>query len=71
MPGYAPVRQGPLPMRRREEEVAIMRRIVARTYADPVRYAARIELFGSLGMTREDAMDFVRSGPVSEPGGRA
>jgi hypothetical protein len=28
-----------------EEDLAIMRRIIERTYADPERYAARIGLF--------------------------
>ncbi len=28
-----------------EEDLAIMQRIVERTYADPVRYASRIALF--------------------------
>ena len=28
-----------------EEDLAIMRRIIERTYADPVRYASRIAIF--------------------------
>ncbi len=32
-----------------EEDLAIMRRIVERTYADPVRYASRIALFERFG----------------------
>ena len=32
-----------------EEDLAIMQRIVERTYADPVRYADRIALFERFG----------------------
>ena len=34
-----------------EEDLAIMRRIVERTYADPVRYADRIALFERFAQT--------------------
>ncbi len=37
-----------------EEDLAIMQRIVERTYADPERYAARIALFERFGVTRPD-----------------
>ena len=35
-----------------EEDLAIMQRIVERTYANPKRYAARIALFERFGATR-------------------
>ncbi len=38
-----------------EEDLAIMRRIVERTYADPVRYASRIALFERSGLSQEQA----------------
>ncbi len=36
-----------------EEDVALMRRIVERTYADPVRYADRIALFERFAQTSD------------------
>ncbi|MHC4447652.1 MAG: hypothetical protein ACYSXF_07730 [Planctomycetota bacterium] len=38
-----------------EEDLAIMQRIVERTYADPVRYASRIALLERCGLTTEEA----------------
>ena len=36
-----------------EEDLAIMRQIIERTYADPVRYASRIALFERFGVRRQ------------------
>ncbi len=36
-----------------EEDLAIMQRIVERTYADPVRYADRIALFERFAQTSD------------------
>ncbi len=36
-----------------EEDLAIMQRIVERTYADPVRYASRIALFERFAQTSD------------------
>ncbi len=36
-----------------EEDLAIMQRIVERTYADPVRYASRIALFERFAQTTD------------------
>ncbi len=41
-----------------EEDLAIMQRIVERTYADPVRYASRIAIFERCGVTRPQAQGF-------------
>ncbi len=38
-----------------EEDLAIMQRIVERTYADPVRYASRIAIFEQAQATVEAA----------------
>ena len=57
----AVVRQPPEPVFS-EQDLAIMQRIVERTYADPVRYASRIALFERCRLT---------GGGVEDGAGRA
>ncbi len=51
-----------------EEDLAIMQRIVERTYADPVRYAARIALLERCAMIAEEAPELTPVGRRSAAG---